>query len=531
MKSVRRKVDPVSLELARHLFGSVVEAMGQVLMRSAFSPNIKERRDYSCALFDSQGRAVALGDHMPVHLGSMPATVARVLESLPPRGGEMVAINDPFAGGTHLPDITLVAPYPRWSDRPRFYLANRAHHSDVGGAYPGSMAPGAQEIYQEGIVLPPVRLVRGGKPDPDLLRLFLANVRTPGEREADLRAQIAANLAGAHRLEEMDHRIGKSKLSIWASAQVDYALRIVRTYLREIPDGRYVAEEFLEGDGLTEDSIRLRVSIRVRKGRVTVDFTGTDPMSRGNINAVESITRSAVYFAFRCLVQEEIPYNDGCFRPLDIRIPCGTILSARRPAAVAGGNVETSQRVVDVVLAALREALPDRIPAQSCGTMTNVTLGGRDPRSGAAFTYYETVGGGMGASAFGPGLSGVHTAMTNSQNTPVEALEQAYPLRVTRYALRRGSGGKGRHAGGEGILREIGVLSETEAALLTDRHLRPPQGTRGGGPGKTGQAWKIVGRSVRRLGSKVRFSLSPGQSVRIATPGGGGWGKPRRTVP
>lgn len=443
----------------------------------------------------------------------------------------MVAINDPFAGGTHLPDITLVAPYPRWSDRPRFYLANRAHHSDVGGAYPGSMAPGAQEIYQEGIVLPPVRLVRGGKPDPDLLRLFLANVRTPGEREADLRAQIAANLAGAHRLEEMDHRIGKSKLSIWASAQVDYALRIVRTYLREIPDGRYVAEEFLEGDGLTEDSIRLRVSIRVRKGRVTVDFTGTDPMSRGNINAVESITRSAVYFAFRCLVQEEIPYNDGCFRPLDIRIPCGTILSARRPAAVAGGNVETSQRVVDVVLAALREALPDRIPAQSCGTMTNVTLGGRDPRSGAAFTYYETVGGGMGASAFGPGLSGVHTAMTNSQNTPVEALEQAYPLRVTRYALRRGSGGKGRHAGGEGILREIGVLSETEAALLTDRHLRPPQGTRGGGPGKTGQAWKIVGRSVRRLGSKVRFSLSPGQSVRIATPGGGGWGKPRRTVP
>ena len=528
MTSPLTSFDAVSLSLARHVLGSLVEEMGQVLMRSAFSANIKERRDYSCALFDGRGRAVALGDHMPVHLGSMPGAVEQVLKIRPPGRGEMVAVNDPFSGGTHLPDITLVAPYPLDSSRPRFFLANRAHHSDVGGAYPGSMAPGAVEIYQEGIVLPPVTLVRSGRLDPDLLRLLLSNVRTPREREADLRAQIAANLAGARRLLDLERRLGRNRLADWVSGQVRYASRIVRAFLREIPDGSYSAREYLEGDGASRKEVCLRVQLRVRAGRVVVDFSGTDRQRPGNINAVEAITRSAVYFVFRCLVSEDIPFNEGCFAPLRIQIPPGTVLSARRPAAVAGGNVETSQRVVDLLLKALRRALPDRVPAQSCGTMTNVTLGGSDGRTGAAFTYYETIAGGMGASSTGPGQSAVHTSMTNSLNTPVEALEQAYPLRVLTYAIRRGSGGAGRHRGGDGVVREIQVLSPAKASLLTDRYRRPPAGARGGGSALCGRSWVVRHGRAKRLGSKVRLRLLTGDSLRIATPGGGGWGRKQR---
>ncbi len=519
----------VRVELARHLFASVTEEMGLVLMRSAFSPNIKERRDFSCALFDRRGRAVAMGDHMPVHLGSMPSSVEQVLKERPPGPGEMVAVNDPFSGGTHLPDLTLVAPYPFRSSRPRYYLANRAHHSDVGGMSPGSMAPGAREIFQEGIILPPVALFREGEPVPDLLALFLANVRTPREREADLRAQAASNQAGARRLGELEAQNGIRPIAAWAGEQIDYASRVVRSCLREIPDGSYRAEEFLEGDGVAERLIRLRVELRVRGGRVRLDFRGTDPEVEGNVNAVESITRSAVYYAFRSLVREEIPFNAGCFSALEVRIPPGTVLSARRPAAVAGGNVETSQRVVDLVLAALAKALPGRIPAQSCGTMTNVSLGGLEPSTGRPFTYYETVGGGMGASPAAPGLSGVHTHMTNSLNTPVEALELAYPLRVVRYSLRRGSGGRGRHRGGDGIVREVRLLVPGRAAILAERHRIPPRGSCGGAPGRPGRAWRI-GRGRRRIGSKTALSLRSGESLRVETPGGGGWGRrrPRR---
>jgi N-methylhydantoinase B len=516
--------DPVTRELARHLFGSVPDVMGTVLKRSAFSPNIKERRDYSCGLFDTRGRAVAMGDHMPVHLGSMPATVEHVLGALPPRAGEMVAVNDPYGGGTHLPDITLIAPYPLRSSSPRFYLACRAHHSDVGGVSPGSMPPGAREIFQEGLILPPVRLVRAGEVEPDLLSLVLANVRTPWEREADLRAQVAANRSGALRLEELERRCGVGLLQGWAGAQIDYAARMVRSFLRRIPDGSYRAEERMDGDGVSDDVVRLRVRIRARQGRVLVDFSGTDPATPGNINAVESITRSAVYYVFRCLVREEIPFNAGCFSALEVRIPPGCVLSAKHPAAVAGGNVETSQRVVDLLLRALAPALPDQIPAQSAGTMSSLTLGGCDPRSGRPFTYYETVAGGMGGSPRAPGLSGVHTHMTNSLNTPVEALEQAYPLQVVRYALRRKSGGSGKHRGGDGILREIRFLAPGQAALLADRHRFAPQGLRGGRPGKPGRGYRRSGRSVR-IGSKSRIQLQAGESVRIETPGGGGWGR------
>ena len=518
----------VSLEMARRLFGSIVEGMGAVLMRSAFSPNIKERRDYSCALFDARGRAVAVGDHMPVHLGSMPAAVRQVLRAAPPRGREMVAVNDPYSGGTHLPDVTLVAPYPESASRPRYYLANRAHHSDIGGSHPGSMAPGAREIYEEGIVLPPIRLVRGGSPDPDLLRLLLANVRTPVEREADLRAQIAANREGARLLGEMESRVGRARLASWSAATRRHAGRIVRSFLSEIPEGSFRASEILEGDGVTRRTITLVVCLRKRRGRIQVDFEGTDRQTEGNINAVEAITRSAVYFVFRCLVREEIPFNEGCFEAIEVRLPPGTVLSATRPSAVAGGNVETSQRVVDLVLKALAVALPGRIPAQNSGTMTNLTFGGSYPRGGTRFTYYETIGGGMGGSGLRAGLSGVHTGMTNSLNTPIEALEQALPIRVTRYALRAGSGGRGIHPGGDGVVREFEALCDMQAALFADRHRRSPAGARGGGYGAPGGAWIVRGGKARPLESKCRLTLRRGDRLRIATPGGGGWGRARR---
>jgi N-methylhydantoinase B len=515
----------IETELARHLFASVVEEMGTVLMRSAFSPNIKERRDYSCALFDGRGRAVAMGDHMPVHLGSMPSAVEAVLLRTRPRPDEMVAVNDPFRGGTHLPDLTLVAPYPPDSPRARYYLASRAHHSDIGGMSPGSMPPGAREIFQEGLVVPPVPLVRAGSLDPDLLALILANVRTPSEREADLRAQVASNLAGARRMAELESRHGAPSVARWARDQIAYSSRAVRSFLRRIPSGRYTAVDFLEGDGIGERRIRLCAEVRVRRGRVIVDFAGTDPQAEGNVNAVASITRSAVSYVVRCLVDEEIPFNAGCFDAVEVRIPPGSVLSALPPAAVAGGNVETSQRVVDLILSALSRALPRRIPAQSSGTMTNLTLGGRDPRNGRAFTYYETVAGGMGASPRGPGLSGVHTHMTNSLNTPVEALEQAFPLRVTRYSLRRGSGGGGIHRGGDGVVREIQALGPLSAAILAERHRIGPRGLSGGGDGRPG---RLVHRGIsgaRRVSSKASFQVRTGESIRLETPGGGGWGK------
>jgi N-methylhydantoinase B len=526
----RESPERIELEIARHLFASVTEEMGQVLMRSAFSSNIKERRDYSCALFERRGRAVAMGDHMPVHLGAMPSAVAEVLRSSPPRAGEMVAVNDPFRGGTHLPDLTLVAPYPLDASRPRFYLANRAHHSDVGGMSPGSMPPGAREIFQEGVIVPPIRLVKRGRLDPDLLAMFLANVRTPREREGDLRAQLAANRAGALRLAEMEDREGARRVNRWAAAQIHYAARLVGAFLRRIPDGTYRASEWLEGDGVSQRPIRLKVALSARAGRIRFDFTGTDPETAGNVNAVESITRSAVYYVLRCLVPEEIPFNAGCFEAVEIRIPPGTVLSARHPAAVAGGNVETSQRAVDLLLAALAQALPGRIPAQSCGTMTNLTLGGRDPGTGSPFTYYETIAGGMGASKSSPGMSGVHTHMTNSLNTPIEAMEQEYPLQVVTYRVRRGSGGAGKRRGGDGVVREIRFLAAGRGALLAERHRIPPKGSAGGRPGKPGGAWRI-GRRNRRLGSKVSFELHAGESLRVETPGGGGWGRARPRRP
>jgi N-methylhydantoinase B len=559
--------DPVELEIFKNLYHSIAEEMGAALRRTAFSPNIKERRDYSCAVFDGAGEVIAMGDHMPVHLGSMPMSVRAAIDACAMEPGDVVMLNDPFRGGTHLPDITLVAPVyvpgskrlgkqrgrgrPRHI-RPNFYVASRAHHADVGGAYPGSMGL-CREIYQEGVRIPPVKLMRRGAMDADVLAMLLNNVRTPEEREGDLGAQIAACHTGAERLREVCSRYGLERARGAAGDLLDYSEELMRAFLQRVPAGKYRAEDFLDGDGISERPIKIAVTVKVHhasakrrqgavatagedagairgRGRprhiVTVDFTGSDAQVEGSVNAVAAITYSACFYVFRCLLAEDVPAAAGLMRPIQVIAPEGPIVNARPPAAVAGGNVETSQRIVDVLLRALAQAIPDRIPAAASGTMNNLTVGGIDPRTGEPFAYYETIAGGMGASPGKPGVSGVHTHMTNSLNTPAEALEYAYPLRVRRYSLRPESGGEGKFRGGEGIVREIEVLTDCEVTLLADRRTRGPWGLSGGVDGAPGKT--LITRrdgSVEPMPGKFSTRLRRGERITIETPGGGGWGQ------
>ena len=550
--------DPIELEVFKNLYHSIAEEMGAALRRTSFSPNIKERRDYSCAVFDSQGQVIAMGDHMPVHLGSMPMSVAAAVQQCALEPGDMVMLNDPFRGGTHLPDITLVMPvYIRANKRvpqvrarflganlgataakprsrmptPDFYVAARAHHADVGGTYPGSMGP-CREIYQEGFRIPPVRIMRGGKLVPDVLALLLSNVRTPEEREGDLGAQIAACHTGAQRLREICAHYGIARTKKAAANLLDYSEDLMRAFLAAIPPGDYQAVDFLDDDGVDASPIMIAVTIRVSPSSaktasaVTIDFTGSDPQVQGAVNAVEAITCSACFYVFRCLLREDVPATAGLMRPIRVIAPPGSVVNAKPPAAVAGGNVETSQRIVDVLLRALSHAIPDRIPAAASGTMNNLTIGGIDPRSGEPFAYYETVAGGMGARSTKDGVSGVHTHMTNSLNTPAEALEHAYPLRLRQYSLRSKSGGKGLHIGGDGIVREIEVLTDSQVTLLADRRTRGPYGLAGGADGTAGRT--VILRqdgSQEELSSKTSTRLLSGERVRVETPGGGGWGR------
>jgi N-methylhydantoinase B len=547
---VRR--DPIELEIFKNLFHSIAEEMGAALRRTAFSPNIKERRDYSCAVFDAAGNVIAMGDHMPVHLGSMPMSVRVAIEKSTFAPGDIVMLNDPFAGGTHLPDITLVAPVyvaekarlPRdrtrsLHSRPNFYVASRAHHADVGGTYPGSMGL-CREIYQEGFRMPPVKIMRGGEIVRDVLALLLANVRTPREREGDLGAQIAACHTGGARLAEICNRYGVLRVHRAAADLLEYSEEIMRSFLAQVPAGTYRAEDFLDNDGVTETPVRIAVSISVEKTpkkktknatteatSVTVDFTGSERQVEGSINAVQAITYSACFYVFRCLLQEDVPATAGLMNPITVIAPSGTVVNAHPPAAVAGGNVETSQRIVDVLLRALAKAIPERIPAAASGTMNNLTIGGIDPRTQEPFAYYETIAGGMGGRSGKDGVSGVHTHMTNSLNTPAEALEYAYPLRVRRYALRSNSGGQGKYRGGDGIVREIEVLADSEVTLLTDRRSRGPWGLQGGGDGLVGKAAVLrQDGSLQELPGKFNIRLKAGERIRIETPGGGGWGTP-----
>jgi N-methylhydantoinase B len=515
---MKDKFDPTTLEIYRALFTSVAEEMGVALRRTAFSPNIKERRDYSCAVFDAKGRVIAQGDHMPVHLGSMPMAVAAALAEIDIAPGDVVALNDPFAGGTHLPDVTLVMPVTI-GKRILFYVANRAHHADIGGATPGSMGL-ATDIYGEGIRIPPIRLVRGGALDRDTMRLLLANVRGNVERRGDFDAQIGSLKTGASRLLEIIERRGEREATEYATQLINYSARLMRHTIASIPDGSYEAEDALDDDGVEDRAVPIRVRVAIKGERAVVDFSGSAPQVAGAINAVEAITVSAVSYVFRCLIGGEVPASAGLVEPIEVIAPHGTVVNANPPASVAGGNVETSQRIVDVLFRALAQALPDRIPAASQGTMNNLTIGGIDTRSGEEFSYYETVAGGMGARPAADGMSGVHTHMTNSLNTPAEALEYAYPLRVREYRLRKGSGGAGKHRGGDGVVREIEMLVPSRMSLLCDRRKHGPYGLFGGEDGARGRN-QINNREVP---GKSSYQLKAGDRIRLETPGGGGWG-------
>jgi N-methylhydantoinase B len=541
-------IDPVRVEVFKNLFAAVAEEMGTVLRKASYSPNIKERRDFSCALFDHQGRLIAQAAHIPVHLGSMPLSVSAAINhfqgGLNP--GDMVILNDPFHGGTHLPDITLVSPVylaSSFSEPQAFlkrktggiligYVANRAHHADVGGMTPGSM-PVGREIFQEGLILPPVKLIKEDLIDKSIMEVILANVRTPQERRGDLSAQIAANQRGVERFLDLVSRYGMEQVTGIEEQLLDYAERMTRRLIKSLPEGSYHFTDFLDDDGVTDQQVPISVSITIKEDTARVDFTGSAPQQAGSINAVYAITLSAVYYVFRCLLGPDLPNNSGCLIPIEIVAPPGTVVNALSPAAVAGGNVETSQRIVDVLLGALAQACPTRIPAASQGTMNNVTIGGKasivpsrwhNREVTKPFVYYETIGGGMGARYNSNGPSALHSHMTNTLNTPIEALEYAYPLRILEYKIRTGSGGKGKFHGGDGIIRTFEVLSECQVTLLSDRRKIPTYGLNGGEPGQTGENLLIRKGEQIHLPGKGTFDLHPGDIVSILTPGGGGYG-------
>ncbi len=526
--------DPILLEVYRHRFAGIAEEMGVTLRRTAYSPNIKERLDFSCALFDAGGRMVAQAAHIPAHLGAMPASVSTILahyahEGEPWSEGDVVIVNDPFAGGNHLPDITMLSPvFLAGMTAPDFFAASRAHHADVGGMTPGSL-PLSTEIYQEGIIVPPVKLDRAGIRNEDLLRLLLRNVRTPDERRGDIAAQRAAHAIGERRLRDLALTHGRDELLAYSDHLLAYAERLTRGALAQWPAGTFAFEdvmEIVEGDRISLAPIRVSATIvhADAGGSVIFDFAGTSPVTPSSLNAVIAITQSACYYAVRCLVGEDAPMNAGCIAPIQVVAPVNSLVNAWSPAAVAGGNVETSQRIVDVVLGALAQALPLDAAAASQGTMNNLTIGGQRA-DGSPFAYYETIGGGMGAAAQGDGLGGVQVHMTNTLNTPIEALEMAYPLRVERYGLRPGSGGGGFHCGGDGIVRSYLFLGPAVVTMLSERRAIAPWGAEGGEPGKCGiNTLRRANGEVEVLLSKFTRRVAAGDRLIIETPGGGGWG-------
>ena len=517
------KFDPIELELFKNIFVSISEEMGAVLGRTSLSPNIKERKDFSCALFNQKGETFAQGSHIPVHLGAMPLSVQASLKTIHFEKGDLVILNDPYKGGTHLPDITCISPV--FVDKKLvFFVANRAHHSDVGGMTPGSM-PLATEIFQEGLIIPPLKIIQKGKLNEALLNMILANVRTPEERKGDLLAQIAANNKGKERLEEVIKKYGLKKILLYSKIIQDYTEKILRDSIKAIPDGIYTFSDYMDDDGINDIPVKIGVKININNDEAIIDFSSSSSQVAGGINANFAVTCSAVLYVFRCLVVEDIPFNTGLMRPLKIEAPPGSIVNAQFPAATAGGNVETSQRIVDVLLGALSKTIPEKIPAASSGTMNNITFGGFDPVRNTNFAYYETIGGGMGASFFNPGLSGVHTHMTNSLNTPLEALENYLPLRIKKYSLRRGSGGDGQKKGGEGIIREYEFFVPTQVTIMSERRKFAPYGIQGGKSGKKGQNILFSKGKKILLSSKINLKVSPGDVLRIETPGGGGYGR------
>ena len=523
-------VDPITLEVLRNALESIADEMGAVLKRTSFSPNIKERMDASCAIFDAEAQLVAQAEHVPVHLGSMLRSVEATVAAVGAvEDGDVVIVNDPFTNGSHLPDITVVAPVFVPTDqggRHIAYVATRAHHADVGGMEPGSMPGNSREIYQEGLVIPAVRLYRRGELQDDVMRMILANVRTPEERRGDLNAQLASLRVGEQRIRELAGRYGIELVTTGFDAILDYAERRMRRRLAEFPPGTYRGEDFLDDDGNSDEPVRVSLAITVSPERLVLDFAGSSPQRPGNINAVAPMTYSASFFAIKLLTDPEIPVNAGTFRNVELRIPEGSFLAARPPAATCAGNTETTQRVADTVLKVCAQFAPDRVPAASQGTMNTIAVGGNDPRDGRPYSYIETIGGGQGGRPMGPGDDGIQCNMTNTMNTPVEALEITYPLRVERYELREGSAGNGKHRGGNGLVRAIRSLGHTaRVSLQCERRRFTPYGLQGGADGKPGRNYvRQKDGAIRDEPGKASLSLGPDEIIVVETPGGGGWG-------
>jgi len=510
----------IELEIFNNLFSAVADEMGIVLRRSAFSPNIRERCDFSCAIFDEKGELVAQASHIPVHLGAMPETMKSILPLFEWKPGDVIITNDPFCGGTHLPDITLIKPIFFKNDL-AFFLIVRAHHADVGGKYAGSMAV-ATHIEEEGILIRPTYLIKEGKIQKDFIENLLAKLRNPQEREGDFNAQIASLLRGEVRLNEMYKKYGLPKLKEIIDELKNYSQRAMEKILEKVPPGNYSFIDYLDDDdGLEEENIPIEVEIRFKEKKAIVDFSKSASQVKGCVNAPKAVTYSAVYYVFLSLLNTlgDYPINQGCFRPIEIITKPGTIVSATYPSAVAAGNVETSQRIVDTLLGALSQAFPDLIPSASCGTMNNIAIGNEK------FAYYETIGGGMGGRPGKEGLSGVHTHMTNTLNTPVEALEHDYPIRIERYAIRENSGGKGKYRGGNGLIREYTFLEACSVTILSERRKTSPYGLFGGEPGKRGENLLIREENKIFLPGKINLQVKKGDRIIIMTPGGGGWGK------
>lgn len=509
-------MDAIELSIFASRIEAVCEEMGAVLKRAAFSPNIRDRLDFSCAVFDAAGALCAQAAHIPVHLGSMAFAMRDIVGGIDWSDGDMVVVNDPYLGGTHLPDVTVIAPLFIGGELLGF-VANRAHHANIGGHSPGSM-PVSSTLEEEGIVIPPTRLAREGRVDEALMARIVAATGSPVESRGDFSAQISANRSGLARLEERVRELGRDAYLDGLGELNDYAERLAESALRAIPDGTYTFTDYLDDDGQGHHDLAIRACVRVQAGRVHVDFAGTAGQTAGNVNCPLSVAAAGVFYVFRCLMPPQVPACAGAFRPVTLSAPEGSLLNARRPAAVAAGNVETSTRVVDVVCGALAKALPDRIPAASHGSMNNLAMGARG--DGLRWDYYETMGGGMGAGAHGGGLSAVQTHMTNTLNTPIEVLEMGYPLRVRCYALRRGSGGAGRRQGGDGLVRELEFLAPASVTMLTERRRHVPWGLAGGGAGAAGEN-RLNGEP---LPAKVSLQVNAGDRLTVTTPGGGGWG-------
>ncbi len=519
--------DPVNLESFNNLFSAICEEIGVILCKSSFSTNIKERKDFSCALFDRSGEMAAQAEHLPVHLASMSMSVKEAIKAVEMKDGDAVLLNDPFQGGTHLPDITVVTPFfYKGSKKPLFYVANRAHHSDVGGMSPGSMC-NATEIFQEGIRVPPVKIMRGNSINKDIMTVITSNVRTPKEREWDIIAQISANTIGKQRLCELCEKYGEMKVVKYSSELQDYSDRVMKSVIKEIPDGGYSFSDCLDDDGVVDKPVRIKVSINIKGSKVNVDFSGSSRQVAGCVNAVYAVTVSCVFYVFRCLVDSDIPSNSGCMRSISICATEGSVVNAILPAAVSGGNVETSQRIVDVVMGALSKAIPGIIPAASSGSMSNIAIGGYDKMKARNFTYYETIAGGMGGRPESEGIDTVQTHMTNTLNTPIETIEHNYPFRIKEYKIRKQSGGSGKYRGGHGTVRSYEFSQAATVSMLSDRRKYAPYGLRGGKKGKVGQNILISKGRKYKLASKATINVNSGDIISIRTPGGGGYGRGR----